>query len=87
MKNNVSVKVKELKIGTMTDSKGHFDLKLPSGQILLEFSTVGYLLIEETAGDRSVINVTLSQNLLIWMKWSLWPVVKRRKNRWQDPSS
>lgn len=60
---NVSVKVKGTKIGTLTDANGHFDLKIPGEQSILVFSSIGYLPTEETVGERTIINVTLSLNV------------------------
>lgn len=48
-------------IGTMTDIDGKYTLSVPYGSVLT-FSYIGYNAKEEVVGNRTVIDVTLSEN-------------------------
>jgi TonB-linked SusC/RagA family outer membrane protein len=54
-----SVRVKGTSLGTITDMDGNYTISVPAGSNVLEFSYIGMRTIEETIGNRSVINVTL----------------------------
>jgi TonB-linked SusC/RagA family outer membrane protein len=55
---NVSVKVKETKTGTTTNSAGYFTIKVNPGQTLV-FTYVGYTSIETKVGSNTTVNVSL----------------------------
>jgi TonB-linked SusC/RagA family outer membrane protein len=55
---NVSVRVKETKIGTTTNSAGYFTLKASQGQTLV-FSYVGYGTIEIKVGTSATMNIEM----------------------------
>jgi TonB-linked SusC/RagA family outer membrane protein len=55
-----SVLVKGTTIGTTTDLDGNYSINVPAGSNVLIFSFVGLKTQEESIGNRSVINVTLS---------------------------
>lgn len=62
----VNVLVKGTTIGVVTDLDGGYSLSVPENATTLVFSYIGYTNVEETIGNRSVINVTMqidSQNL------------------------
>ena len=48
--------------GIMTDANGYYSINIPEGAILV-FSSVGYESQEINVGGRSVIDITLSQNV------------------------
>lgn len=56
----VSVKIKGTNVGTSTDEKGNYRISLPVGNEILVFSSVGFTAQEHAAGNRTVINVVLS---------------------------
>lgn len=55
-----SIKVKGHAGGTTTDNNGKFALNVPSNESVLVISSVGYLLKEESVGQRRMIDVILS---------------------------
>ncbi|NNE16296.1 MAG: TonB-dependent receptor [Saprospiraceae bacterium] len=57
-----NVLVKGTTIGTISDFDGSYSLEVPSGSETLVFSYTGYNSVEETIGDRNVINLTMTQN-------------------------
>src|SRR5687768_2804779 len=57
----VSVTVKENSNGTTTNSEGNFTISAPSQRSVLIFSYVGFPTQEITVGDRTTINIALSQ--------------------------
>lgn len=56
----VSVLVKGTTTGTATDIDGNFSLNVPNDQAVLVFSFIGYNKVEQTVGNRSVIDVKLA---------------------------
>ncbi|MEQ9210429.1 MAG: carboxypeptidase-like regulatory domain-containing protein, partial [Pseudomonadales bacterium] len=48
--------------GTITDVSGNFSMQVQSGAAL-QFSFIGYTSVSETVGARSVINVTLAEDV------------------------
>ncbi|GAB2593839.1 SusC/RagA family TonB-linked outer membrane protein [Spirosoma areae] len=56
----VSVAVKGTTRGTTTDANGDYRLSVPSNQVVLVYSAVGFVSQELTVGNRSAINLTLS---------------------------
>ncbi|KAA9349423.1 TonB-dependent receptor [Larkinella humicola] len=56
----VTVVLKGTTRGTTTDGSGNYELVVPNSSAVLIFSFVGYTSQEITAGNRSVINVTLN---------------------------
>jgi Ca-activated chloride channel homolog len=58
----VAVQVIGTKIGTTTDAKGHYEIKLPNGKSKLLFSVVGYLSKEMSPPNDGVLNVQLKDD-------------------------
>jgi TonB-linked SusC/RagA family outer membrane protein len=58
---NVSVRVKETKTGTTTNSAGYFSIKANTGQTLV-FSFVGYGTIERKVGSSTTLNVEMTND-------------------------
>lgn len=54
-----SIHLKNGSAGTVTDSNGRFSLSLPTGNSILEISTVGYLSQEVPVKNKSSFNVNL----------------------------
>ncbi len=59
-----SVIVKGTTTGTVTDINGNFSVNVPSNDAVLVFSYLGYTAIEEKVDGRSVINVSLTADVL-----------------------
>lgn len=59
----VTVRVKGTSTGVNTDFDGAYRLTVPEGENTLVFSFVGYETVEEPVGSRSVINVTLREDV------------------------
>ena len=55
----VSVTVKGSNMGVVSGADGAYAIELPDGADVLVFSFVGYSTVEETVGERIVINVTM----------------------------
>ncbi|MFN5134287.1 MAG: SusC/RagA family TonB-linked outer membrane protein [Chitinophagaceae bacterium] len=55
---NVTVKVKETKVGTTTNSAGYFTIKASAGQTLV-FSFVGYGTLERKVGSATTMNIDM----------------------------
>lgn len=55
-----TVLVKGTTVGTTTDLDGNYSINVPAGSDVLIFSFVGLKTIEESIGNRSVINMTLT---------------------------
>lgn len=55
-----TVLVKGTTVGTTTDLDGNFSISVPAGSDVLVFSFVGLATKEETIGNRTVVNVTLT---------------------------
>jgi TonB-linked SusC/RagA family outer membrane protein len=60
----VSIVVRGTTIGTITDVDGNYSLPIPENAIKLMFTFVGMKTVEEEIGDRSVISVTLEEDVL-----------------------
>lgn len=56
-----TVLVKGTTVGTTTDLDGNYSINVPAGSNVLVYSFVGLRTIEESIGNRSVINITLVQ--------------------------
>ncbi|WP_296697642.1 TonB-dependent receptor [Algoriphagus sp.] len=56
----VSVLVKGTTTGTATDIDGKFSLNVPNDQAVLVFSFIGYTAIEQSVGNRSIIDVKMT---------------------------
>jgi hypothetical protein len=60
----VSVMVKEFpSAGTYTDTAGNYTINIPVGGKTLVFSFIGYMSQEVVIGSRSIINVTLENDI------------------------
>jgi Ca-activated chloride channel family protein len=57
----VSVKVKGLSVGSLTDSNGIYKIIVDQKAKVLSFSLISYISIEEKIGDRTIINVKLME--------------------------
>lgn len=60
----VTVMVKETTVGTITDQEGNYSLTIPEGGKILVFSFMGMTTQEVPIDNQSVINVSLSENVL-----------------------
>ncbi|WP_207420341.1 vWA domain-containing protein [Desertivirga brevis] len=58
----VSVRVEGTTIGASTDTEGHYSLKIPSNDVNLVFSFVGYETLKVKPGKTDRLNVTLKQS-------------------------
>ena len=59
-----SVIVRGTTIGTITDAEGVYTLDVPESAQILMFTFIGMKTVEETIGDRSVIDVVLEIDVL-----------------------
>jgi TonB-dependent starch-binding outer membrane protein SusC len=59
----VSIIVKGTTVGTTTDVNGAYRLEVPSTSETLVFSFIGYLAREESIGNKTVINVSLKEDI------------------------
>ena len=59
-----SVVVRGTTIGTITDAEGVYTLNVPESAQILMFTFIGMKTVEETIGDRSVIDVVLEIDVL-----------------------
>ena len=58
----VSILIKGTSTGTATDVDGKYSLNVPGAQTVLVFSFLGFEAVEETVGNRSTIDVGLSED-------------------------
>jgi TonB-dependent starch-binding outer membrane protein SusC len=58
----VTVTLKASNKGTMTDANGSFTLDVPASNAVLVFSSIGYNSMEVEVGNKSIINISLSQD-------------------------
>lgn len=58
-----SVLIKGTSQGVVTDVDGNYRIEVASNESVLQFSFIGYLVIEEKVGSRSVINVALKEDV------------------------
>jgi TonB-linked SusC/RagA family outer membrane protein len=59
----VNVLLKGTTTGTTSDANGGYSLQVPGEDAVLVFSFIGYTVVEETTGNRNVIDVTLQPNV------------------------
>jgi TonB-linked SusC/RagA family outer membrane protein len=59
----VAVVVQGTTIGVSTDIDGEYTIRVPQARNILVFSFVGFVSVNETIGDRGVINVQMSADL------------------------
>jgi TonB-dependent starch-binding outer membrane protein SusC len=59
----VTVVVQGTTVGASTNIDGEYSIRVPQGRNILEFSFVGFRTAVETIGDRTTINVELSEDL------------------------
>lgn len=59
----VSVKLKGSTSGVATDLNGRYTLSVPGAGAVLVFTYIGFDIKEETVGNRSTLNVTLTENI------------------------
>ena len=59
-----TVNVKGTNVSTLTDKSGKYSLNVPQSASILVFSFVGMKTVEEQIAGRSVINVSLSENIM-----------------------
>lgn len=59
----VSIVIKGTATGTSSDVSGIYQLNVPTNDDVLVFSFIGYKTIEEPVGSRTVINVTLEEDV------------------------
>ncbi|MBW6501924.1 MAG: carboxypeptidase-like regulatory domain-containing protein, partial [Bacteroidales bacterium] len=60
----VSVVVVGTSIGTLTDAEGRYSISVPVGDNILAFTFIGMTRVEEPVGNRTVINVTLQEEMM-----------------------
>ncbi|MGE5428990.1 MAG: SusC/RagA family TonB-linked outer membrane protein, partial [Methylococcaceae bacterium] len=60
----VTVLIKGTSTGVITDAQGNYSINIPQGGKVLVFSFVGMAPKEVTIGDQSVINVSLTENMV-----------------------
>ncbi|MCK4677285.1 MAG: SusC/RagA family TonB-linked outer membrane protein [Bacteroidales bacterium] len=60
----VSVVVRGTTIGTITNAEGYYSLDVPESARILMFTFIGMKTVEETIGDRSVIDIVLEIDVL-----------------------
>lgn len=58
----VSVKVKDANQVTITDVDGNYSINVPSENSVLQFTYLGFLPENVTVGDRTVVNITMSED-------------------------
>ena len=58
----VNVMIKNTAQGTITGTDGKYSIAVPNSESVLVFSFIGYSTIEETVGNRIVINVQMVEN-------------------------
>jgi TonB-linked SusC/RagA family outer membrane protein len=58
----VSVKVKGVAIGAVTDQNGRYALNLPSGSSVLIFTYIGFETVEQAVNNRAELNVILQES-------------------------
>ncbi|MEX0882000.1 MAG: carboxypeptidase-like regulatory domain-containing protein [Cyclobacteriaceae bacterium] len=58
----VSVLIKGTSTGTATDVDGNYSLNVPGSETVLVFSYLGFKTTEQTVGNRTTINVSLSED-------------------------
>ena len=51
-------------VGSISDENGNYSIKVPSKSSVLEFSYVGYNSVQQTVGDRTVIDVLFKDSAL-----------------------
>lgn len=59
----VNVQVKGSNIGSVTDAEGNYSLEVKSDNAILVFSSIGFLKQEITIGNRTLIDVTLNEDI------------------------
>ena len=55
----VTIRIKNSNIGTVTDGKGHFQIKIPDSTTVLQISYLGFQTQETTVGSRTTLQITL----------------------------
>ncbi len=60
----VNVSVKGAPTGTITDLKGNYKITVNQEDKVLIFSSFGYATVEQTIGDRSIINVIMNPEIV-----------------------
>jgi len=58
-----NVIIKGTSRGTVTDANGNYSIEVTASDAILVFSSIGYATIEEPVNGRTVINVTLAQDI------------------------
>ncbi|BDD09050.1 SusC/RagA family TonB-linked outer membrane protein [Fulvitalea axinellae] len=59
----VAVAVKGTATGTVTDVEGHFSIEVPSSSAVLQFSAIGYTMVEEPVGNRTYVEVVMAEDV------------------------
>lgn len=60
----VSISIKGTSAGTVTDEDGKYTIEVPSAESILVFSFIGYSPEEVTVGNKSVIDVTMTPDII-----------------------
>ncbi|MCX6334889.1 MAG: von Willebrand factor type A domain-containing protein [Bacteroidia bacterium] len=62
---DVIIKVKGDPAGTITDLKGNYKISIGQEDKVLVYFLTGYVTVEQKIGDRSIINVTMKQEMTV----------------------
>ncbi len=59
----VNIRIKDFNQGTITDNNGNFVLEVPSEKSVLQFSYIGYYLLEKIAGKSSFLEISMQERV------------------------
>ena len=59
---SASVVLKGTLVGTVSDAAGNYSITVPDRNAVLEFSFIGFITQDVTVGDRTTINITLTED-------------------------
>lgn len=59
----VNILIEGTLTGTTTDAQGNYTIRVPGAETILNFTYVGYVTRQERVGNRSVIDITMSQDI------------------------
>ncbi len=57
----VSIRVKNMTMGTISDHNGNYKINVPNVNAILQFSYLGFASQEKTVGNNTVVNIVLKQ--------------------------
>ncbi len=59
----VNIRVRNTTIGTVTDIDGNYTILVPNDEAILVFSFIGFVTQEQSVGNRTIVNITLSTDM------------------------